>query len=183
MQQHLFVVRREIDQAADDGAARAAHIPDHVILQRIDRRIRFYLHPREELLPALAIGNAVIEDQRDHDIEHVAEQPDESPARGLTGCQLSAYALRDRRDTGLHLLAELFDDGAVEAFLAAEVILNGGEVDPSALGERARACALEAARSEQLESCIKDTAAGLFAALVGTLGGNGLRSLTSLDPF
>ena len=117
-------------------------------------------------LPALAIGNAVIEDQRDHDIEHVAEQADKSPPRGLTGCQLSAYALRDRRDTGLHLLAELFDDGAVEAFLAAEVILNGREVDPRALGDRARARALEAARGEQLERCFQDTAAGLFATLV-----------------
>ena len=139
---------------------------NHVVLQRIDRRIRFDLHAREEFLPALAIGHAVVEDHRDHDIEHVAEQADESPARRLTACQFSAYPLRDRRDTGLHLLAELLDDGAVEAFLAAEVILDGREIDAGALGDRARAGALEAARGEQLERCFQDTAAGLFAALV-----------------
>jgi hypothetical protein len=84
----------------------------------------------------------------------------------LTGCQFREYALRHRRDTRLHLLAELLDDGAVEAFLATEVVLDRGEVHTGALGERARARAFEAARGEQLERCFQDTAARVLAALV-----------------
>jgi hypothetical protein len=80
VQQHLLVVRRKVDEAADDGAARGADMADHIVLQGVNRRVRLHLHAREEPLSALAVRHAVVEDQRDHDIEHVAEQADESPA-------------------------------------------------------------------------------------------------------
>ncbi len=79
-----------------------------------DRRVRFDLHAREEPLATFAIGHAVVEYQRDHDVEHVAQQADQSPARGLTARQLGAYALGDRRDPGANFLAELLDHRAIE---------------------------------------------------------------------
>jgi hypothetical protein len=102
-------------------------------------------------LATFPVGLAVVEYHRDHDVEHVAEKLDQPPARGLTARQLGAYPLRDRRDAGLHVLAELLDDRAVEAFLAAEVVLDGRQIDAGALGDRACACAVEAARREQVE--------------------------------
>ena len=166
VQQHLLMLRRTLDQAADDRAAGLAHMSHHLVLQGFDRGIRFDLHACEELLATFAIGHAVVEDQRDHDVEHLAEQADEATARGLTARQFGAYALRDRRDAGAYFLAELLDDGAIEAFLAAEVVLDGGEIDAGAFGDRACAGAFEAAGGEQIERGLQDAAAGLFAALV-----------------
>ena len=113
-----------------------------------------------------AIGYTVVEDQRDHDFEHFAQQGYKFAARGLTAGQLGANALRDRRDTGLHLLAELLDDGAVKAFLTAEVILDGRKIDAGLVSDGAGAGAFEAAGGEQLERGLQDAAAGLLTTLL-----------------
>ena len=72
----------------------------------------------------------------------------------------------DRRDAGLHLLAELFDDSAIKAFLTAEVILDGREIDAGPLSDRARAGAFEATGGEQLERGLEDAGAGFLATLL-----------------
>jgi len=60
-------------------------------------------------------------------------------------------------------LDDAVDDGAEETFLAAEVILDRGQVDVGPLGEMARARALVAFGREDLERGFEDASPRILA--------------------
>ena len=94
---------------------------NHVVLQGIECRIGLDFHSGEKFLTALAVGHIVIKNECDDYIEHVAEQIDKFAARRLAVGQFTADMLRDRCHAGVQVLAELLDNGPIQAFLAPEI--------------------------------------------------------------
>ena len=164
-QHDLLVIRRAAHEAADQAHGRRQHVLAHDLVQRIQRRGVFYFDAGDEQAAAFASRQALIEEQRDQRIDHLAQQIDKLGAAGRAGVERRLHPRGDRRDRLRGLFADMGDGGAVQAFLAAEIVLDRRQVDARVFRDRARAGAVETFGGEQRECGFQDAAAGILAAL------------------
>ena len=125
----------------------------------------------EEQRAGFPVRAGLVGDQGDEGIEHTAQQFDQLAAGYVAGAERRVDLLGDRGDAAFDDLADVIDDGAIQALLVAEIILQRRKVDVGALGEGARAGALVALGGEHLQGGAQDAQAGILAALLASRRG------------
>ena len=116
---------------------------------------------------ALGFDLLAIADQRHERFEHQAKKLEQFLPRGFLACKRRLHPCRQRRHLRLGVLDNAVDDGPVEPFLAAVIILNGRQVHAGALGQNSCAGALVTFGSEDLERSVEDTPPRVLPARLG----------------
>lgn len=118
---------------------------------------------------AAAVIVAAAGNQHHEAFEHFARQQVEQPIRRrsrIVQCRLNLEVQGGK--VRLVVLDDVFDDGPVQAFLAAEVVLNCRQVRAGALGQEARARTLVPFGREDLECGIENAPPGIFPARINS---------------
>ncbi len=134
-------------------------------MEEIQARRAFDFGPREQETPALDLHAA--RDQGQERFQHLTQQLEQFLRLGIRVGDGRLHPRRQRRQMHLGMLDDVADDGPVEAFLAAEIILDGRQVHAGALGELTRAGALVSLGREDLERRLEDAAARILAFCLG----------------
>ncbi len=165
---------------ADQREAGLVHLPHAAFVQPIQPRRLLDLGPREQQAPALEIGAA--RDQRHEGFQHAAQDFEQIGRRRIRAREGCPYRRDEGREMGHDLLDDVVDGGAVAAVLAAEIILDGRQVDAGALGKMTRAGAFVALGREHFDRGFENAPPSILAARVdaGTLAGDSLNHVLRL---
>ncbi len=151
---------------AEQGEAGIEDLLHAVLVQPVEARGLLDLGAGEDEAAALDLRAA--RHQGDEGFEHLAQKLGQLLARWSSGVvERRPHARRHPGHVPLGVGHDVLDDRAVEAFLVAEIILDGRQVHARALGDLPGAGALVSMGGKEIERGFRDAPPRIFALRLG----------------